>query len=49
MVYKLLIKKTGSKISLNELPAEELHKPVIKISKRRKYMWDLKTRFGPQI
>ena len=35
MVYKLLIKK-GSGISLNELLAEELHKPVIKKFKRRK-------------
>ena len=30
MVYKFFHKKTGSGISLNEQPAEELHKPVIK-------------------
>ena len=32
----LLIKKTGSEVSVNEELAEELHKPVIKKFKRRK-------------
>ena len=29
MVYKFFDKKTGSGISVNETPAEELHKPAI--------------------
>ena len=36
MVYEFFDKKTGSGISVNEQVAEELHKPVIKKSKRRK-------------
>ena len=36
MVYKCFDKKTGSRISVNEKLAEELHKPVIKKFKRRK-------------
>ena len=36
MAYKFSDKKTGSRISVNEQIAEELHKPVIKRSKRRK-------------
>ena len=34
MVFKFLIKKTGSRISVNERLANELHKPVIKKSKK---------------
>ena len=30
MVYKFFDKKTGTRISVNEQLAEELHKPVIK-------------------
>ena len=36
MVYKFFDKKTGSKISVNEQLAEELHKLVTKKFKRRK-------------
>ena len=36
MVYKFFDKKTGSRMSVNEQLAEELHKPVIKKFKRRK-------------
>ena len=36
MVYKFFDKKTGSGISVNKPLAKELHKPVIKKSKRRK-------------
>ena len=36
MVYKFFDKKTGSRISVNEQLAEELHKPVSKKFKRRK-------------
>ena len=36
MVHKFFDKKTGSGISPNEQPAEELHKPVIEKFKRRK-------------
>ena len=36
MVSKLLNKKAGSGVSVNEQLAEELHKPVIKNFKRRK-------------
>ena len=36
MVYKFFDKKTGSRISVYEKLAEELHKPVIKKFKRRK-------------
>ena len=36
MFYNFFDKKTGSGISVNEQLAKELHKPVIKKSKRRK-------------
>ena len=36
MVYKFFVKKTGSRISVNEQLAEELNKPAIKKLKRRK-------------
>ena len=36
MVYKFFDKKTGSRVSVNEQLAEELHKPVIKQFKGRK-------------
>ena len=36
MVYKFFDKKTKSEISVNEQPAEELHKPVTKKIKSRK-------------
>ena len=36
MVSKLLNKKAGSGVSVNEQLAEELHKPVMKKFKRRK-------------
>ena len=36
MVYNFFDKKTGLKMSVNEQQAEELHKQVIKRSKRRK-------------
>ena len=36
MVHKFFDKKTGSGMSENEQLAEEFHKPVIKIFKRRK-------------
>ena len=49
MVYNFLDKKTGSGISVNELLAEELHKPEIKNLKERKSMRDLKTIFGEEI
>ena len=49
MVYNFLDKKTGSGISVNELLAEELHKPEIKNLKERKSMRDSKTIFGEEI
>ena len=36
MVYKIFDEKTGSRISVNEQLAEELHKPIIKKLERRK-------------
>ena len=36
IVYKIFDKKTESRISVNELLAEELHKPIIKRLKRKK-------------
>ena len=36
MVYRFFDKKTESRVNLNEQLAEELHKPVTKILKRRK-------------
>ena len=54
MVYKVFDKKTGSGaiainkagISVTEQLAKELHKPVIKKFKIRKFMRDLKAIFG---
>ena len=37
MVFKFFDKKIGSGISANEKLTEELHKPVTKIFKRRKF------------
>ena len=37
MVYKVFDKKTGLGVSVNQQLAEELHKPVIKKFKRRKF------------
>ena len=36
MVYNFFDKKTGSRVSVNEQLAQELHKPAIKKFKRRK-------------
>ena len=36
MTYKFFVKKTGSRLCVNEQLAEELHKPVTKKLKRRK-------------
>ena len=36
MVYKFFDKKIGSRVSVNEKVAEELHKPVIRKFKRGK-------------
>ena len=36
MVYKFFVKKKGSGANVNEVLAQELHKPVIKKYKRRK-------------
>ena len=36
MVYKFFDKKIGSRVSVNEKVAEELHKPVIRKIKRGK-------------
>ena len=36
MVYKVLGNKTGLRASLNEVLVQELHKPVIKKSSKRK-------------
>ena len=49
LVFKLFDQKTGSGLSVNEQLAEELHKPVIKIFKRRKVYARLKKIFGQQI
>ena len=57
MVCKFFDKKTGSGAivtskagaSVNKQLAEELNKPVTKISKEEKSMWNLKTIFGQQI
>ena len=57
MVYKFFDKKTkGSGFTLannsvpqNEQLAEELHKPIIKKLKKRKYIQHSKTIFGLQI
>ena len=46
MAYKFFDKKTRSGVNVNEELAEEIHKPVIKNS-RRVYQ-DLKIRFGQQ-
>ena len=42
MVYKIFDKKTGSGANVNKQLAEDLHKPIIKKSKRKKYVQDLK-------
>ena len=49
MVYMFFDKKAGSGINVNEQLAKELHKPVIKKIKEKKYTRDLKTIFGQQI
>ena len=36
-MYKLFDKKTGSRANVNEVLAQELHKPVIKKFERRKF------------
>ena len=46
---KDLDKKTGSRASVDEQLAEELHRPVTKKWKEEKSMRDLKTIFGQQI
>ena len=40
MIYKFFDKKRGSRMSVNEQLAEELHKQVIKKFKRKKCMQD---------
>ena len=49
IIYKFFDKVTGSRMIVNEQLAEELHKTVIKNSKKEKSMQDLKTIFGQQI
>ena len=49
MVSKLFEKKTRVGMCINEEPAQEFHKPVIKKFKRRKLMLDLKIIFRQQI
>ena len=49
LVYKFFDKKIGSIENLNEVPAQELHKPVIKNSKNGKPMRTLKIIIGLQI
>ena len=46
MVYKVFDKKTGSGISVNEQLVEELHKAVIKKSKKRKVYTRFKDNIG---
>ena len=46
MVYKLLDRKTGSGVSVNEKLAEELHKSVIKKFKRREGVIDVFTKYA---
>ena len=41
MVYKFYDKKTGSRVSVNEQIAEELHKPAIKKFKRGKSLCEI--------
>ena len=36
MVYAFFVKKTRSRASVNKMLAQELHKPVIKDSERKK-------------
>ena len=42
MVYKFFVKKTRSRVSVNEQLAKELHKPGLENSKEDTYMRDLK-------
>ena len=49
MVYKFFDKKIGLQMSVNKQQAEELHKQVIKRSKRRKVYAGFKTIFGQQV
>ena len=49
MVYKFFDKKTGSGISVNEQPAEESHKTVIKKFIRTKVYASFETIFGQYI
>ena len=49
MVYKFFDKKIGLQMSVNKKQAEELHKQVIKRSKRRKVYAGFKTIFGQQV
>ena len=42
MVYKFFVKKTRSRVSVNEQLAKELHKPGLENSKEDMYMRDLK-------
>ena len=51
MVYKFSDKKSkGSGVNIevkhNEQSAKELHKPIIRIFKKRQFILDLKTIFG---
>ena len=48
-VYKIFDKKIWSGVNVNEVLAQELHKPVIKkFFKKEKRMWGLKIIFGLQ-
>ena len=48
MLYKCFDQKTRSGAFINEQLAEELHKPVNKISKEANFTRDLKKKFGQQ-
>ena len=48
MRYKCFDQKTRSGAFINERLAEELHKPVNKISKEANFTRDLKKKFGQQ-
>ena len=48
MVYNFFDGKAGSGVSVNEQLAEELHKTVIKNTKKEKSMQDLNTIFGQE-
>ena len=45
MVYNIFDKKTGSRISVNEQLAEELHKPVIKKNQKKKIKCGIKRQY----